>query len=238
MNIPHSANRIFSARAAHRQAVECASRYGLCFVAYGAIIRTIHGSQEVMINNYPDGWNDYYMDSGYKKCDPVIEHALSSCIHSIWTPHMFGRNILSRKMFHDVSESGIHCGITIPMRDHKGNVASVNFSGHSREPISFWEDMKIGYLYFIAANLHDNIVTGYLNEERLAGLPHITPRERDVLRFIADGKTAREIARTFRVTESAVEYHLKNIREKLSSSNTAQAVFKAAQMNLIDFASA
>ena len=236
-NTPFSANKLFLARQAHHRAIECATRYGLCFVAYGAIIQTVNGPQEVMINNYPPGWNEYYMDSGYKDCDPVIEHALSSSIHSIWTPAMYGKSILSKKMFDDTIDAGLRAGITIPVRDHRGNIASVNFSGRTREPLLFWSEDRIGYLYFVANVFHVDVAQSYLSEVKVSNDIHISPREQEVLKFAAIGKTTWELSRILRVAESTVEYHLKNIRDKLDAANTTHAIFKAAKLNLIELSS-
>jgi len=206
----------------------------MSFVAYGGIIKTVNGVERVMINNYPDGWDAFYMDSGYMACDPAIEHALSSSVHAIWTPQMFGKTILSRKMLCDVQSTGMKSGLTIPVRDHRGSVASINFSGRSREVDSFWTEERIGYLYFLASNLHDAISRSYLYENRFSNVMNITQREQDILTYAAHGKTNWELSRIFNIAESTIEYHLKNIRSKLDASNTTHAIFKAAQMNLID----
>lgn len=236
ISIPISVDKISACHHAHRIAVERASRHGLCFISYGAIIQTINDPQEVIIHNYPDGWIDYYMDCKYKNGDPSLEHAMTSCVHSVWTPVMYNKTIVSRKLLQDINDHGVLCGITIPVRDHRGNVAAVSFSGRSREPNSFWDEMRLGHLYFIASELHNQIVLNYINKEHSFCTTQLTSREKDILHFTATGKTAYEVAKMLNITESTVNFHMKNIREKLSSVNTVQAIFKAAQLNLIDFA--
>ncbi len=54
-------------------------------------------------------------------------------------------------------------------------------------------------------------------DERLAGL---TPREREVLSLMAEGRSNHTIARTLYVTEGAVEKHVKNIFSKLGLVQT------------------
>jgi DNA-binding NarL/FixJ family response regulator len=54
-------------------------------------------------------------------------------------------------------------------------------------------------------------------DERLAGL---TPREREVLSLMAEGRSNHAIARALYVTEGAVEKHVKNIFGKLGLAQT------------------
>lgn len=231
--IPDRADKTYSVKQAFQKAVECVSRHGLEYVAYGAIIKALSGPREVMLNNYPPGWNEYYMDSRYKDCDPVIEHALTSNNHSVWTPSMFGKNIKTRMLLGDINDIGLVTGITIPVRDQQGNTASVNFVGRSVEPGSFWTDMRVGYLYLIAHSLHEAIVTSYFKvnvHERGASL---TTKEIDIVRWIAEGKTSSEVAQICKIKDRTVEFHLKNIRDKFGATNTTHAIFKAAQMNFL-----
>jgi DNA-binding NarL/FixJ family response regulator len=50
---------------------------------------------------------------------------------------------------------------------------------------------------------------------RTDGIGTLTPREREVLALMAEGRTNAAIARSFVVTERAVEKHIANIFSKL-----------------------
>ena len=52
---------------------------------------------------------------------------------------------------------------------------------------------------------------------------HLTTREVDVLRLMADGKTNGDIARALFVSEGTVKFHVKNILRKMQASNRADA---------------
>ena len=54
--------------------------------------------------------------------------------------------------------------------------------------------------------------------------PRLTPRERDSLAFVADGKTDWEISVIMGVSEATVRFHVDNARRKLGAVNRAQAV--------------
>lgn len=61
----------------------------------------------------------------------------------------------------------------------------------------------------------------------------LTARQREALEWIADGKTAQDVAVIMEVSSAMIEKHLRLAREALSVDTTAQAVAKAALLNLI-----
>lgn len=68
-------------------------------------------------------------------------------------------------------------------------------------------------------------------------LPHfstsrvLTKRQREVLEWVGDGKTAQDIATLLGLTPATVEKHLRLARASLNVETTAQAVLKAAFQN-------
>jgi DNA-binding NarL/FixJ family response regulator len=63
---------------------------------------------------------------------------------------------------------------------------------------------------------------------------HLTPREREVLRLIADGLPSKQIARELSISERTVKFHAASINRKLGAENRAQAVAVAAQRGLLE----
>ena len=76
---------------------------------------------------------------------------------------------------------------------------------------------------------------------RILSLPYtapgraLTPRQREVLGWVGDGKTIQDIATIMGLTPATVEKHLRLARQALSVETTAQAVLKAAFQNQIFF---
>ncbi len=61
----------------------------------------------------------------------------------------------------------------------------------------------------------------------------LTPRQREVLEWVGDGKTMADIATIMGLTAATVEKHLRLAREALDVDTTAQAVLKASFQNQI-----
>lgn len=73
---------------------------------------------------------------------------------------------------------------------------------------------------------------------RLVALPqltgrHLTPRQREVLEWVGEGKTIQDIATIMQVSPATVEKHMRLAREALDVETTAQAVLKAAFLNQV-----
>jgi RNA polymerase sigma factor (sigma-70 family) len=63
---------------------------------------------------------------------------------------------------------------------------------------------------------------------------NLTPREHEVLRWLASPLTYRQIAEQLNVSEETVRTHAKRILSKLGQPNRAQAVLAAMRLGLVD----
>ncbi len=63
----------------------------------------------------------------------------------------------------------------------------------------------------------------------------LTVREREVLRFLVEGMSSREIADKLYISINTVQYHRKQLLHKTDSRNVAELIGKAYRLRLIDF---
>ncbi len=61
----------------------------------------------------------------------------------------------------------------------------------------------------------------------------LTSREKEVLCWTAEGKTAYEIAQILDVSERTVNFHINNAITKLGTSNKTQAAVKATALGML-----
>jgi DNA-binding CsgD family transcriptional regulator len=66
-------------------------------------------------------------------------------------------------------------------------------------------------------------------------MPRLSPRQTEVLRWTAEGKTSWEISVIMRCTEATVNYHLKKLFVKLDAANKTHAVSKAFIFGLLPY---
>ncbi|MGQ0846066.1 MAG: response regulator [Sporichthyaceae bacterium] len=63
--------------------------------------------------------------------------------------------------------------------------------------------------------------------------PALSPREREVLKLLADGLAVSGIAKTLFISESTTKTHISKLYEKLGAANRAQALMTALRLGLI-----
>ena len=61
----------------------------------------------------------------------------------------------------------------------------------------------------------------------------LTPREREVLRLVAGGRSNKEIARTLGITERTAKFHVTSLLNKLGAENRARAAAIGVQRGLL-----
>lgn len=67
-----------------------------------------------------------------------------------------------------------------------------------------------------------------------ADLPHLSPRELEVLRLMSDGRENKQIARQLGISEATVKTHVKALYTRLGVRSRAQATSTALRLGLID----
>jgi DNA-binding CsgD family transcriptional regulator len=65
------------------------------------------------------------------------------------------------------------------------------------------------------------------------GAPRLTPRQLEVLRLLAEGKPAKQIARELWLSEATVRNHIRAILRELEAHSQLEAVSKARRRGLV-----
>ena len=87
------------------------------------------------------------------------------------------------------------------------------------------------------AYLHPDVMKKVVGRMQPQHAPSVslTPREVEVLRWMATPNTYKQIAGQLSVSEETIRSHAKSILEKMKQPNRAQAVLAAMRMGLIEF---
>ncbi len=85
------------------------------------------------------------------------------------------------------------------------------------------------------AYLHPDVMKKVLSrmQPQFMATVSLTPREMEVLEWMATPNTYKQIANQLNVSEETVRSHAKNILEKMKQPNRAQAVLAAMKMKII-----
>ena len=89
---------------------------------------------------------------------------------------------------------------------------------------------------YLHPSLARRVITRMTDRKQRDPVPEIrlTPREEEVLRWMATANTYREIAEQLFVSEETIRSHAKRILSKLHQPNRAQAVLSAVRLGILD----
>lgn len=204
--------------------------HGVDYAAYAGvnpIAQTVHG-----FVNYPDEWQQRYVDQHFQHKDPTLLAASRSIAPVDWK-RLRGEGEFDT-IFREAHDFGIsEQGLTIPVRGPFGDIGlfSVTRNCSERE----WRLLKTSILSDLqaaAVHLHDHVVRSH-DMVRKFTHPALSQREIDVLQWIAAGKTQQDVGDILSISSRTVEVHLRSSRTKLGALTTAQAVGRAISLGMI-----
>ncbi|NPD15634.1 LuxR family transcriptional regulator [Xinfangfangia sp. D13-10-4-6] len=129
--------------------------------------------------------------------------------------------------------NGIRAGLTVSFPET---------SSRARGALGLIADQNLSHedVEEIVRERHDEInAIANMMHLRIVQLPQLTksralsPRQREALEWVADGKTTQDVALLMGVSSAMVEKHLRLARDALAVETTAQAVAKGALLNMI-----
>lgn len=179
-----------------------------------------------------------YFQGGFYARTPVFrwaERTSGSCTWR-WVKEAYEAGRLSADEAESVRQNvamGVTAGVSVSFPEAsaraKGAIGLIADIGLDHDAVDrIWAEHK------------DAIVAiAHMMHLRVIQLPHLSryralsPRQREALEWVADGKTTQDVALLMGVSPAMVEKHLRLAREALAVETTAQAVAKAAMLNMI-----
>lgn len=211
-----------------------AKQMGFQHFAYAVTINAPSLKQQYyFLNGFPQEWTDRYVSRDYFKIDPVVSHAQSTTLPAIWAEDRF-HDGKSAEFWEEAYAFGLAYGMSFSVHEQPG-VTGV-FSLARDKPLDLQTlDVAalIGRAQMFASMLHHAVSRIDLPKLLPALNATLTPRERECLRWSAEGKTAWEIGQILSIAERTVVFHLNNVIQKLGVANKMQAIVRAVVLNLL-----
>ncbi|MER9793664.1 LuxR family transcriptional regulator [Mesorhizobium sp. M0213] len=182
--------------------------------------------------NYPDAWQERYIEMGYDKIDPIIKTSRKRAGGFRWSEVYNDTSTTEdeRRVFDEAATFGIRSGISIPLHGPDGSFAIMSFAqSWDRE----FQTRTMTYLQLAAFHFHVRVA----NFASLSGSeepPHLSPREKECILWTARGKSSWEIGKILGISVNTVNFHLKKAKQKLDTSSRALAAIKAIKFGIIE----
>lgn len=238
--------RIAEARSVHEVwslAVPHFAGLGFSRVNYGFTLyrgpRSVGDPDDALfLTSCDNAYAQFYFRNGFFSKTPAFRWSLNNvgaCTWS-WVREAFLAGKLSAEEADTVRQNlamGIVAGITVSFPENstraKGGLGLIADPGLDPPAVD----------RIFAERQQEILSLAHMMHLRLTSLPFptarraLTQRQREALEWVADGKTTLDVALLMQISPAMVEKHLRLAREALSVDTTAQAVAKAAMMNLI-----
>lgn len=187
-----------------------------------------------VIHNFPDDWMKYYFEHNFDKIDPVILYGAQHVSAYSWD-EIPEKVTLSQKQtlcLNYGSESGLHNGVSTYLRGEKNQLAGISLA--SSEKMDATDDNKdlitaysnhfyIKYRELLSLSAPDH------KEENII----LTDKEREILIWVCTGKSNGVIGEILSISDSTVDFHLRNIFKKMGVNSRILAVVKALTHGVI-----
>jgi len=182
----------------------------------------------------PDGYQDAYMEKRWDRIDPVVACSLRALRPFYWSD-VIERTPLSDaqlRFLNECRELKVHSGVVFPFHGpgHRIDIMSISRRvGEQPDPA------RTSFLHAISVQTWDRYLElsqeqPFLDTEGLL----LTDRELEILRRCKDGKTRAEIGEILSISHKTVEFHLRNIMNKLGANNQVTAIVIALQRGLME----
>lgn len=205
---------------------------GYKFCAFSITSRTGNDHcDSINLNNFPIGWNTQYGKDNINELDPIAAHCNHSMMPVLWSETLFAK---TPWLWESLQQQGLRHGWSQSIHDEQNDWSSTLSLARSHYPITAYELYEnLGYMVFISHHMHALVAQAQSPGPPRSQAPRLSPRELEVLKLSADGKTAYEVARILCLSERTVHFHVHRAIEKFGVNNKMAAVTAATKLRLL-----
>lgn len=210
-----------------------ASKLGFDYCAYGMQSPlSIAEPKTIMLNNYPQAWQQRYVEQQYVKVDPTVQHCMLSLKPLVWSSQ-YTHTQAEKDFWEEARSYGLNVGWAQSSRDFIGTRGMLTLARSSDQLSEKEQKAQYTNMYWLTQTVHSSIAKIVNDVEFSQFNLYLTNREKEVLRWTAEGKTSAEIAQILGVSERTINFHLSNSMQKLNVNNKISAAIRAVMLGLL-----
>lgn len=185
----------------------------------------------VLLSGWAPEWYERYTGLGYVHLDPVARHCFATTLPFDWSDAPYDResDLPARRVMDEARDFGMDQGLCVPVHMEGGMQGVVSLVGGT----AHLDDKSRLELHMLALYVHGRL--RFLNSTEQSAAPRraITRREAEVLKWVASGKTAAEIADITGLSARTVNQHCENAQKRMGTNNRLHTVVEAIRHKLI-----
>lgn len=192
---------------------------------------TMEPIQHVM-SGWPDEYQLLYAERNYLFKDPTVAHCQTHSDPIVWKPDIYSEH--SYEVMEEARRFGLSHGMSVPVHESPRIKSMVSLARDKRLD----DDPRETQLLLAGGNVLANcahvatsklVVPALLAQER----PKLTPREREIMQYVANGKGSEVIGDILGLSKATIEFHVKNALRKLGVASRLQGVARAVALGLV-----
>lgn len=175
----------------------------------------------------PAGWEGFYAENQFQNVNYLPREVRRRASPFRWSDiRLVDRR--EKALAHALIDNGFEDGIATPCHGPAGYVAVVSLAFERLRDISPDDQ---GAIEMASLVLHNRMRD--CSKQLQLDTPRLTPRERDCLAFVAEGKSDWDISVMFGVSHTTIISHVQNAKRKLGAATRAQAVAQCFILGLL-----
>lgn len=192
------------------------------------------GSSEVksIINgSYPEEWFIAYKEEKLYEIDPIIWWHYKFFGTQIWADtYKKYKEQISPEFIYNANSFNLNFGISSGIQCAHNNLASIITFANSK---NYFGTHQKAIIDIFTPHFHQAIVRVCKGNENRP-LPYLTPREKEIIKWITAGKTNWEISMILNISERTVRFHLESIKCKFDATTKAHVVAISMEQGDVD----
>jgi LuxR family quorum sensing-dependent transcriptional regulator len=198
-------------------------RFGIETLAFCMIPNRQQGFADTLLARkwpkWPEEWFSDYNRNNYIRIDPVAHELRSATRPFRWSDiRVDATKREGMALMHRRRDFGFNDAVVVPVHNPTGLPAFVSLSGrHIDVP-----DAELLPLYVVALSAFERVRD--LQKPMVKPKLQLSPREREVLTWVADGKSAWEIGMILNISKRTADEHVKTAARKLGVRSRSHAV--------------
>ena len=211
------------------------AQLGFDRVVYSLITDHPHINQKRghgILRNYPEDWMKYYFAHNYFEVDPVIKVIKQHNGAFLWNSVPELKNGLQRDeyvLMEEAREAKLLDGVGIGFHGTCGRVVGMGVASSAGK--AYIDKNSVSLIYALCSQFH---LFYQEFESRSSAVPiQLSPREKEVLTWTAEGKSRTAIGEILNISDDTVKTYITRVYAKLGVNSIPLAILKAVMLGLI-----
>lgn len=181
-------------------------------------------------------WHEHYLAENYDQVDTTLDNVYREVLPVYWTIEQQiqeAKGSREKQMRLDSQRFGTQKGLSIPIHGAHNDFANLMVEQVKGQTcLENWQNLQYE-LHYAAYCFYHHIKKHLLQNQPATERYKFSKREIQCLSLVAQHHSVSEMAKTLKISERTVNFHIQNINKKLGTNNKYQSVAKVIEEGLL-----